>query len=168
MTDRAYLVARLDDLAAPDARVRKTTDSDVAELAEVMLEAYRGTVDDEGGDLADAVEEFRKAGKGEYGEPIRDAWLALLGEDGSIQAGIVVTRWRQRPFVTFVFTHPRWKGRGHAAALVGAAASVLQNAGETELSLVVTRENPAMRLYERLGFVERELPAHEDPVGGAA
>ncbi len=165
MTERPYLVAPLEGLAEADARVRKVNDSDFAELAELMVEAYRGTVDDEGGDLKDALGELRRTAKGHYGEPMRDAWLALLGEDGSIESAIVVTEWRHRPFVAFLFTHPRFKGKGHATALLKTAASVLANAGEKDLSLIVTRSNPARELYESLGFTEREAPALEtEPV----
>lgn len=39
-----------------------------------------------------------------------------------------------------------------------AAAGVLQRARESELRLIVTRKNPAMQLYERLGFVETKWP----------
>jgi ribosomal protein S18 acetylase RimI-like enzyme len=45
------------------------------------------------------------------------------------------------------------RGRGIGTALLAALASAARNAGARALSLSVSRENPALRLYERVGFV---------------
>jgi mycothiol synthase len=50
---------------------------------------------------------------------------------------------------------PAARGRGLGAALVLAALSRMRAAGETEAWLNVNVDNPARRLYERLGFHRR-------------
>jgi ribosomal protein S18 acetylase RimI-like enzyme len=49
------------------------------------------------------------------------------------------------------------RGRGVGAALLAAALAQAALDGHPGLSLSVEPDNPALRLYERLGFVRREL-----------
>lgn len=54
-----------------------------------------------------------------------------------------------------VFTHPAYRGRGYAAACVGATVAALQAAGSETIILNVEQRNlGAIRIYERLGFVK--------------
>ncbi|MDE0300917.1 MAG: GNAT family N-acetyltransferase [Candidatus Poribacteria bacterium] len=58
-----------------------------------------------------------------------------------------------------VFTHPKFRGRGYATAATIAVTNHLRRMGIKIISLFVVDQNePAIRIYERLGFVkEREL-----------
>ena len=80
---------------------------------------------------------LRRMESGAYGPALRDAWLVHENGGGQLWSAVACTR----------------SGR-----LVLAAAGVLQRARESELRLIVTRKNPAMQLYERLGFVETKWP----------
>ncbi len=47
---------------------------------------------------------------------------------------------------------PAWRGRGVGGALLDALVDAARDAGSVALSLSVEPDNPARRLYERLGF----------------
>jgi len=159
MEPRPYLIRQLSPGGPQVDRtgIRTAADGDLPAMAEVLAEAYRGTVDDEGEDAAAALRELRSTAAGAYGPALRQAWL-VHEEDGRLTAAVLCTRWQGRPFVAQAITHPRDQRRGLSTRLLGTAAEVLAAAGETQLSLVVTRRNPAHALYRRLGFVEAPWP----------
>lgn len=57
--------------------------------------------------------------------------------------------------VSAVCTHPKFVGRGYAAALVGMLVNDIFDRGLTPYLHVSENNSRAIRLYERLGFVER-------------
>ena len=63
---------------------------------------------------------------------------------------------RKRGYTEQIFTRRPWRGRGIASALIGRNLRLLRERGMTHAALAVDTENPsgALRLYERLGFVE--------------
>ena len=48
--------------------------------------------------------------------------------------------------------YPEYRGQGIGTALMREMLTLLQNAGYAQASLSVQKENPAARLYRRLGF----------------
>lgn len=89
--------------------------------------------------------------------PFGEAGLTLgetLGwfEDGQL-LGMAAERlqWQQFREIASVATHPQAQGRGIATALVGALLERSSRRGE-QAFLHVRANNPARRLYERLGF----------------
>jgi GNAT superfamily N-acetyltransferase len=56
--------------------------------------------------------------------------------------------------VSAVCTHPDFRGRGYAQALVAAVSAAIQAHGETPILHVIST-NPAVRVYQRLGFTVR-------------
>ena len=48
--------------------------------------------------------------------------------------------------------YPRFRGQGIGTAMMRALLDELRDAGYARVSLSVQKENPALRLYERLGF----------------
>ena len=104
-----------------------------------------------------------------YSEHRVEAWTPLMFEMGPFY-GV----WRDgqliaaagvhfvTPFIAQignVFSHPRFRGRGYATAATAGVINQLRRMGIQIISLFVVAENaPAIRIYERQGFVkEREL-----------
>lgn len=137
---------------APALPLRAPRDEDRIALARLMLAAYAGTTDDEGGTEADALAEVDRTFAGGYGAFLGDM-SRVVEVDGRIASAALVTRWRDRPLLAFSMTLPDCKRRGLARACLLGAIDALRAAGERELVLVVTRANEAaVRLYEGLGF----------------
>jgi mycothiol synthase len=92
-----------------------------------------------------------------------DVWQ-VAWEGDEVVAGVLgfidelenQTLGRTRGYTEQIFTRRPWRGRGIASALIGRNLRLLRERGMTEASLAVDTENPsgALRLYERLGFVE--------------
>ena len=164
---RRYLCLDLDTFR-PSPRVplttRVITNERYPQIAALMVEAYAGTIDDEHGDLEDALGELAATERGDYGLPLRQHWLEAIREDGSATSALICTRFADIPFVAFIFTSHLDTGSGLATTLLVDVASQLSSEGEKSLSLVVTVGNPAERLYERLGFRDAERPT---PTSGA-
>lgn len=159
---RRYMRLELDSFRAlPRAAVnpRVITNERYPQIAALMVEAYAGTIDDEDGDLDDALGELAATERGDYGVPLRQHWLEAIREDESASSAVICTRFAGIPFVAFAFTSHLDLGRGLATTLIADVASRLSTEGETSLSLVVTVGNPAERIYERLGFRDAERPA---------
>ncbi len=143
------------------ATIAPIHDAERPEIAHLMVAGYRGTIDFDDETDDDALEELRGAIAGANGLPIRDVWLVARTADGEAVAAIATIRWREMPFISYVFTTAAEKRRGYAGALIQHAAATLEAAGESEIVLFVTVGNPARSLYERLGFIEAD-----DPVAG--
>jgi ribosomal protein S18 acetylase RimI-like enzyme len=143
----------------PDPGARAPTPTDQAALAELMLAAYQGTVDDEGETPEQALAVMAQWAEGDFGQPM---WAVseVVERQGQPVAATLVTLWQDLPLVAFVMTHPRWQRQGLARAGLRRAMQRLSAGDETVLRLVVTASNaPAMALYEQLGFEpERQLP----------
>ena len=57
--------------------------------------------------------------------------------------------------ISAVCTHPDYRGRGLAKALIGAVAAPILERGEIPMLHVVANNTDAIAVYERLGFVPR-------------
>ena len=77
------------------------------------------------------------------GEVIGACWVRTTDEYGHIDDGT--------PSFAISFLQP-FRGRGIGTALMRAMLDELRAAGYARASLSVQKENPALRLYERLGF----------------
>ena len=90
---------------------------------------------------------------GKYGE---FNWAAsLVAEVGTTPiSSSLVTTWQRFPLLAFTFTLPEWQRRGVGNQLISKSAELLGEQGFRELRLVVTRTNPAIHLYRKLGFLE--------------
>lgn len=147
------------------AGVRQLAAPDEAALARLMLDAYRGTVDDQGETLPDAEAEVRGLFSGQYGEMNWNASFAVTdagsaNTDQALYAATAVTSTSRGPLLAFSLSAPDRQRRGLATSLIGHSARVLHEQGHGTLTLVVTAGNgPAEALYARLGFVEAASPA---------
>ncbi|MFO0836697.1 MAG: GNAT family N-acetyltransferase [Phycisphaerales bacterium] len=135
-----------------DSGARKVTHADAEALSHLMLEAYRGTIDDGGETLDDARAEVRKTLDGGYGAFDFDA-SELIERDLRVVAGTIVTHYQGLPMIAFSLTLPEWRRQGLARAGLRRAMQRLAQAGHQRVQLAVTSGNtPAERLYESLGF----------------
>lgn len=131
------------------------TGADVPALAALMWDAYRGTPDEaDVGDVQGAVREIHLTVAGEYGAFLPGASFVADYEGRPVGAALV-TLYRDRPLLAFLFTAPAHAGRGLGQGLVQAVMHALAAQGHDTLTLAVTRRNRrARRLYDRLGFIE--------------
>jgi GNAT superfamily N-acetyltransferase len=126
--------------------------SDKSALAELMLNAYRGTADYEGESLEEAEEEIEALIGGKYGAFLSEHSFARWKEGVMISATLIT--WHEcAPLLAFSMTRADFKRRGHAKALIAATAESLAKAGYKSLDLYVTASNrPAIELYRKMGF----------------
>ncbi len=126
--------------------------ADVPVVGNLLLAAYRGTVDDEGETEADAVAEIDRVVAGEYGPFLREpSFVAVDG--GRLVGASLVSLWEANPFLAYLVVHPGAKRRGIGTVLVIVTGNALRSAGHSALELFVTEANePAVSLYRKLGF----------------
>jgi ribosomal protein S18 acetylase RimI-like enzyme len=131
---------------------RRVEPRDAAAIGELMLAAYRGTVDDEGETREDAVAEVERVLDGSYGTFVSDASFAVEGGDGLLGASLVAVR-ESRPLLLYLVVRPDAKRSGVGTSLLLETGNALAAAGHPELDLFVTEANqPAVSLYRKLGF----------------
>ena len=159
--DRAFLIAPTASLliADPTVESRMITDDDLPGLAQLFIDAYAGSVDDEGESLDDARATIGALLQGTRGEPRREAWLGVYEDDGAPIAAMLCTTWRGMPFIAHVMTQPSYRERGYATSLIREFAAQVDGAGGTAIALAVSRANPAITLCQELGFQELFSPA---------
>lgn len=143
-------------------RARVIEDDDLPSVAALMVGAYRGTVDYEDEEADAALGELQGTADGANGVPLRSAWLMYTDGGGSPVSAIVSTMWRGCPLIAYAFTAPAHQRQGLSTSLIESVAELLSNGGHPYVSLVVTRANPAMDLYEQLGFIEQDPPLDVD------
>lgn len=150
-TRSEYRLKPLDPFALPPAQVeaRRVAASDRDRLAPLVLDAYQGTVDDEGETLDDAFLAV-------------DAWFAaiewehsfVLEEDGELVAASFVVVVEGVRYIDPVLTRAEAKGRGIGTAMVCRSLRSLAADDVVEVGAAITDGNePSERLFARLGFV---------------
>lgn len=142
-------VVRAAGATAPgDVTVRSVTVEDWPELADLMLDAYTGTIDYDGEDLDDAMAEVGSFLDG-------DPWLKhsrVAQVDERIASAVLVSGMDGEPFIGYVMTRAAHKRRGLGRLLVSSAMSSLAGAGHTYVAFYITAGNIASeRLFMGLG-----------------
>lgn len=80
-------------------------------------------------------------------------WTCLVVRRGQALVGAaVLLLWPPVAQVSSLAVHPRYQRRGLGTLLLQQAVARARRAGCTWVALEVDRENPAVRLYRRLGF----------------
>ena len=136
---------------------RAVESTDLSALAGLMIESYRGTIDDEGETLEDAVGEIEAYLAGERGgQPLlSESRLAFV--DSVLVGACLAGDWdeRQLPFIVYVMTHAEWKNRGVGKELLLAVLQAIRDRGHREVRAVITEGNtPSEILFGRVGFRE--------------
>ena len=150
-TRSEYLLHQLDadrlPPAVPHARIVSPDDRDA--LAPLLLDAYRGTIDDEGEDLDDAVTAIDH-----YLGRILTPHSFVMADEHGLAAMAFVVHVNGRHYIDPVATHPRAKQTGLGRSLVVTALRSLASAGVPEVGATITDGNVASeRLFAGLGFV---------------
>jgi len=135
--------------------LRTAKAGDLRALAELMLDAYRDTIDYEGETITEAVAEVRR-----YLEPEADnrallEYSALLTYETRLVSACLVMESSRRhcPLIGYVMSHPEWKRRGLAMRVVAESLSRLAQDGHREVRALITKGNLASEgLFLRLGF----------------
>jgi GNAT superfamily N-acetyltransferase len=157
--ERVLMITYLTEhgLARPHLREsRPLTQKDIPALAEVIVNTYR----DHPGHALHAEVRTREGAatfleialSGGFGAT-RPAFSRVIVRNGQIVAGIVGSE--VAPTVGFILqlvVAPSWQHQGLGTLLMGEAAQCFRESGYNRLALGVTADNPARRLYERLGF----------------
>jgi len=134
--------------------IRNINTEDGEALAELMLNAYKGTVDYEGEDIEDARDEVRRLSEGEYGEPLWDcSFVAEMSKN--MVGAVVVTLDRKEnvPLLAFAMTSPDKKRLKVATTLMKKTVNSMIDAGFKETIAYVTEGNePSAGLASKFGF----------------
>lgn len=137
----------------PIAGMRHPAPGDAEALAALMIDAYRGTIDDDGETLDDARAEIDRYLSGAGLAPLLEySWVA---GQGVLDAACLVAYWPARncPLFAYVMTRASARGQGYAARLVAASLRDLAEAGYAEARAVITEGNTSSEsLFVRLGF----------------
>ena len=90
-----------------------------------------------------------------YGTIRMGSYFGIRADDGRL-AALCGTRLAHDRFteISAVCTDPAFSGKGHASALIMHVAAQIVDAGKLPI-LHVRAANPAIRLYEKLGFETR-------------
>lgn len=133
-----------------DCRVVST--GDLIAVSQLMVDAYRGTIDDNGETLEEAIKMTQDTFAGGIG-PFLKGCSWLIERDGTVLACTLVTMWHGAPLLAEVLTHPSAQNQGLGAFLIKKSCAALHAHGYSDLTLFVTKGNlPAQHLYEKLGF----------------
>jgi L-amino acid N-acyltransferase YncA len=150
-TRSEYLLTPIDPsrLRVAPVGLRPPTNADRQALAELVLAAYHGTIDDEGETLDDAL-------------GAADLWLRLaivshsvvLEEGDRLIAASFVVSLEDRLYIDPVIVAASAKQRGIGASMVSASIRSLHEAAVGEVGATITDGNePSERLFASLGFV---------------
>jgi ribosomal protein S18 acetylase RimI-like enzyme len=134
--------------------IRPLGKTDEAAIGRLMWAAFRGTSDDQYDAPADAQRDAAQTVAGVWGPVVWDASLAGELDSLVIAAAIVVrdSAHAGLPLLAFALTDPGHQRRGIGQRLIEESIARLDSNGVHELHLAVTPGNPAVRLYQRLGF----------------
>ncbi len=105
--------------------------------------------------LADQFEFQRR----HYAHAYPDAELHLIVHGPEPIGRIYVDRTGRDLMLIEISLLPEWRGRGIGAALLGRLQEEVAAGARDRVSLQVSPDNPARRLYARLGFVEATPPS---------
>lgn len=133
-----------------DVIIRPIVPADAEALAELLLEAYRGTIDYEG----EEIDEAREAIAEYFSDAPRLDSSMIAVVDGTAASAVLVMSLDGGPFISYVISHPGHKRTGLANRVVTAACRRLVEAGEDEVRFFITDGNIASEaLFAGLGAV---------------
>lgn len=162
MSKRYEYALRLPDFAPSKAslgddalELRPVQAADAPAIADLMIDAYRGTIDYDGETLEDALSEVHAYLAGERGG---QPWLTiscLAIVDDHLVGACLAGEWseRQLPIIAYVLVRAGWKRRGVGRQMLSAVLKALKGKGYPEVRAVITEGNgPSEHLFQQMGF----------------
>ncbi len=129
-------------------QMRPPTHEDSEVLAELMLDAYRDTIDYDDETMVEAREEI-EGFFADSPDPI-DSRLGMA--DSNIVSACLVTAWNEHPFVSYVMTGAEHKGKGFGTAMLRASLRSLEGAVRATVGAFITEGNtPSEAMFYRVG-----------------
>lgn len=135
--------------------LRPPSRNDEGKLADLILDAYRGTVDYEGEGPQESLAEVRSWFGGEAC-PAMPECSVVAWSQGQMVAACLVGWWtaKKAPLIQYVFTAAPSKKQGFGRLVLTEALRLLADSGHREVLAVVTKGNKAsVALIEKAGFV---------------
>jgi GNAT superfamily N-acetyltransferase len=136
-------------------KLRRPTAADAERMGALLLDAYKGSIDDEGEDLEAATAVARGYFEGENGRVLPD--LSVSAWRGPTLVAICAVAWldvRACPFVAYVATASDAKRQGVGRLVLGESIRRAGREGHPEIRAFITMGNtPSEHLFEALGFV---------------
>ncbi len=137
--------------SSSELAIRPVLDTDRDELAALMLDAYQGTIDDEGEDFDDAL-----AAVDQYMGRMLEEYSFLVTEGDTVIAMAFVVIASGVHYVDPIVVASERKRTGLGRDAVRLLLESLSAAGITEVGATITDGNTASeRLFLGLGFVRR-------------
>ena len=128
-------------------------------LAELMLDAYRDTIDYDDETIDDAIQEVESYFSHQHSSWFDYSWLVFIESDLACAALVGLWKDRNSPIISYVMTRSRWKGTHLATTAVSRSLRSLADKNYTKVYAVITDGNiPSERVFTRLGF-RRFVPA---------
>ncbi len=90
-----------------------------------------------------------------YQQTYTDTVFDVIQLNGTSIGRLYVSRWPEEIRIVDIALMPGWRRRGIGGELLRALQDEARDAGKP-LTIHVERNNPALHLYERLGFAQRE------------
>ena len=120
-------------------------------LGRLIELAYAGTIDEDLGDNSDGAVEMAMW-RDEPADP--ESSFVAADADGTLVAASLTSSGSDTVYISYVFTHPEWKGRGAATACVAASLRALSARNESRrvVAGITDGNTPSERLFARLGF----------------
>ncbi|WP_459477862.1 GNAT family N-acetyltransferase [Clostridium saccharoperbutylacetonicum] len=132
----------------------KISSDDIHGLSVSMLEAFKDTVDFNGETLEELNKEIHSVVESAFGTFIPYASFQIK-QNGEIAAVILVSLYKDRPFVSELFTVKKYLKLGMARSLLKKSINALIDLGYEDLVLYVHPKNAgAINLYKKIGFLE--------------
>jgi hypothetical protein len=130
--------------------IRPPALDDADGLAQLMLDAYVGTIDYDGENLADARAEIDEY----FSEaPMLDC-SRVVEIGGELAAATLVSHWEGAPLIAYVMTRSLRKGQGLARVVLVSALDCLARTADRQVNAFITEGNTASeRLFASLGAV---------------
>ena len=130
--------------------IRAPSLDDADGLAQLMLDAYVGTIDYDGENLGDAkieIDEYLSS------EPMLEC-SRVVEIGGELAAATLVSFWEEAPLVAYVMTRSLRKGQGLARVVLVSALDCLARTANRQVHAFITEGNTASeRLFASLGAV---------------
>ena len=133
--------------------LRSPSHEDRGGLARLMLDAFRGTIDYEGEEIAEAELEVQRHLDS---APLLEDSTVASAASGDLLSACLLREWpkRQTVLVAFVMTVPTTTQRGLATACLSRSLALLAARGVPRVHCVITAGNtPSERLFYKFGFV---------------